>query len=99
MDISGNKADTNTDKECVLGDLYLGVAVLYKKLNLNEKSNVSRPKRLIREYWKKKLKSSKSQRQINFVSQFIIFLNLRVKKPSSWFSRGKRVGQSLELDG
>lgn len=59
MDISGNKADTNTDKECVLGDLYLGVAVLYKKLNLNEKSNVSRPKRLIREYWKKKIKELK----------------------------------------
>lgn len=29
---TGNKVDTNTDKECVLGDLYLGVALLYKKL-------------------------------------------------------------------
>lgn len=54
--ISGNKAETNTKKECVLGNLYLGVALLYKKFNLNstnEKSNVSRPKKLVGEYWKK----------------------------------------------
>lgn len=36
LDISGNKADTNLDKESVLGDLYLGLALLYKKLNLNK---------------------------------------------------------------
>lgn len=37
LDTSGNKGDTNTDKECVLGDLYLGVALLYKKLKLKTK--------------------------------------------------------------
>lgn len=31
------QGDTNTDKECVLGDLYLGVALLYKKLKLKIK--------------------------------------------------------------